>query len=120
MRAAALLFAACVASFLAASGVYGGGANSGKESCGAKQRWRLDAGDAKMCCTDPSRGSVNRFEYYVEKDDGTGKETWEARDVGPEPNRGVGGKRETNPPIHQPNNNLPPPRHAPRIMKNKT
>ena len=105
MRAAALLFAACVASFLAASGVYGGGANSGKESCGAKQRWRLDAGDAKMCCADPSRGSVNRFEYYVEKDDGTGKEAWEAWDVRGAGRGGGGGGQS---PYPQTNNNLLP------------
>ena len=112
MRAAALLFAACVASFLAASGVYGGGANSGKESCGVKQQWRLDAGDVKMCCTDPSRGSVNRFEYYVEKDDGTGKETWEARDVGPEPNRGGGGRGRPIPLSTNPTTtSLPPDTH---------
>ena len=75
---ALLLFAACVASLLAASGVYARVEDRGEGSCGIRQQWRLDGGVSKTCCTDPSLGSVTRFEYYVEKDGAGG----EPRDAG--------------------------------------
>ena len=61
----ALLLAVCVASLLA-TGVLAGRESSGELSCGRKGTWTVGAGRTKRCCTDPSLGSVDQFEYTVD------------------------------------------------------